>query len=126
MSAPLPGTELTALLGHGTFFEGKLHFEGQLRIDGRFKGAIRTDGVLVLGEGSEVDAQISAASVIVRGGKTRGNIRASRSIELYVPAKVTGDLAAPEIFMDRGVEFSGQCSIERPDVSDSGSGDAES
>ena len=35
MAAPLPATEITALLGQGTRFEGKLHFEGRVRIDGR-------------------------------------------------------------------------------------------
>ncbi len=35
---PLPATEITALLGRGTQFEGKLHFEGRVRLDGVFKG----------------------------------------------------------------------------------------
>ena len=49
MSASLPATELTALLGEGTEFEGKLHFEGRVRIDGAFRGEIRSDDVLVIG-----------------------------------------------------------------------------
>ena len=39
-------TELTALLGRGTEFEGKLTFFGRVRIDGRFSGEIRGDDVL--------------------------------------------------------------------------------
>jgi cytoskeletal protein CcmA (bactofilin family) len=38
-------------------------------------------------------------------------VRARRSIELYVPAKVTGTLHAPEVFMDKGVQFSGSCTM---------------
>jgi cytoskeletal protein CcmA (bactofilin family) len=34
MDPVLPSTEITALLGHGTHFEGKLYFEGRVRIDG--------------------------------------------------------------------------------------------
>ena len=37
--------------------------------------------------------------------------RAVEGIELYVPARVSGTLHAPEIFMDKGVQFSGNCTI---------------
>ena len=32
--------EITTLLGRGATFEGKLTFEGTVRIDGRFKGEV--------------------------------------------------------------------------------------
>src|SRR4051812_17209558 len=54
MEQPLPATEITALLGRGTRFEGKLHFEGRVRIDGVFKGEIKSDDVLIIGDGAEV------------------------------------------------------------------------
>lgn len=111
MAAPPPATEITALLGHGTRFEGKLHFDGRVRIDGIFKGQIRSEDVLVIGEGAEVDAEIDVATVIVKGGVVRANVRARQSIELYVPAIVSGSLHAPEIFMDKGVQFSGSCTM---------------
>ena len=58
MDQQLPATEITALLGRGTQFEGKLHFEGRVRIDGVFKGEIQSDDTLVIGEGAEVHAEI--------------------------------------------------------------------
>jgi len=112
MPAVLPATEITALLGRGTHFEGKLEFDGRVRIDGSFRGQIRTSGVLILGDGAEIDAEIEAGVVIVKGGSLQGSVHALESIELYVPARVTGTLRAPEIFMDKGVQFSGTCSIE--------------
>jgi cytoskeletal protein CcmA (bactofilin family) len=111
MQPILPDIEITALLGHGTQFEGKLHFAGRVRIDGAFRGEIRGDGVLIVGEGAEVEAQIEAATVIINGGTVKGSVEALEAIELYVPARVTGQLRAPEIFMDKGVRFSGECTI---------------
>lgn len=108
---PLPATEITALLGRGTRFEGKLHFEGRVRIDGAFRGEIRSPDMLIIGEGADVEAEIEVGTVIVRGGTLQGNVRAAQSIELYVPAKVTGNLHSPEIFMDKGVQFSGTCTM---------------
>jgi cytoskeletal protein CcmA (bactofilin family) len=108
---PLPATEITALLGRGTHFEGKLQFEGRLRIDGSFRGEIRGDDALVIGDGAEVDADIEVGMVIVKGGSVQGNVRASHSIELYVPARATGTLHAPEVHIEKGVQFSGTCTI---------------
>ncbi len=109
MDSSQSAVELTALLGRGTRFEGKLFFAGRLRIDGAFKGEIRTDDVLVIGEGAEVEASIEADLIIVRGGTVRGTLRARSSIELYVPARVIGNLRAPSIFIDKGVKVEGSC-----------------
>ena len=112
MLSAVPDVELTALLGRGTLFEGKLHFEGRVRLDGVFRGEIRSEGVLIIGEGAHVEAEISVDTLIVKGGTLKGNVHARESIELYVPAQVTGQLRAPEVFMDKGVQFSGECTIE--------------
>lgn len=111
MDPTLPSTEITALLGRGTSFEGKLHFEGRVRIDGKFQGEILSDDVLIVGEGADIDAEIRVGTAIIKGGSLRGSVRAAQSIELYVPARVNGTLHSPEIFMDKGVQFSGTCTI---------------
>ena len=116
MEQQLPATEITALLGRGTQFEGKLHFEGRVRIDGVFKGEIRSDDTLVIGEGAEVHAEIDVATVIVRGGVVNGNIRAKTAIEVHAPGKIVGNLHSPSLFIDRGVEFQGSCRMDPLDA----------
>jgi cytoskeletal protein CcmA (bactofilin family) len=120
MPNALPATELTALLGRGTRFEGKLHFEGRIRIDGQFRGEIRGDDALVIGDGAEVVADIEAGMVIVKGGSLEGNVRAAQSIELYVPARANGTLHAPEVHIEKGVQFAGTCTIGPLDAPEGG------
>ena len=108
-------TEITALLGRGTKFEGKLHFEGRVRVDGTFKGEIKSDDTLVIGDGAEVHAEIDCATVIVRGGTVHGNIRAKNALEIHAPGKVIGNIHSPSIFIDRGVEFQGSCRMDAID-----------
>jgi cytoskeletal protein CcmA (bactofilin family) len=57
---PVPSAqgEINTLLGRGSAFEGKLTFEGTVRIDGKMSGEIFSDDVLVVGEGAEVKAKI--------------------------------------------------------------------
>ncbi len=49
---PRPSPELNALLGKGSQFEGKLLFEGTVRIDGKFTGEIISTDTLIVGEGA--------------------------------------------------------------------------
>jgi len=104
--------EITALLGRGTQFEGKLAFEGCVRIDGLFKGEIKSDDTLIIGDGAEVHAEIEVATVIVRGGVVHGNIRARTALEVHAPGKVVGNIQSPTLFIERGVEFQGTCRME--------------
>jgi cytoskeletal protein CcmA (bactofilin family) len=115
MEQPLPATEITALLGRGTRFEGKLHFEGRVRIDGVFKGEIKSDDVLIIGDGAEVHAEIDVATVIVRGGVVHGNVRAKNAIEIHAPGRLVGNIHSPSLFIDRGVEFQGSCRMDAID-----------
>jgi len=108
----LPATEITALLGRGTRFEGKLFFEGRVRIDGAFKGEIKSDDTLIIGDGAEVHAEIDVATVIVRGGTVHGNVRASQAIEIHSPGKLVGNISSPSLYIERGVEFHGSCRMD--------------
>lgn len=108
----LPATEITALLGRGTRFEGKLYFEGRVRIDGAFKGEIKSDDTLIIGDGAEVHAEIDVATVIVKGGVVHGNVRASQSLEIHAPGKLVGNVQSPSLFIERGVEFQGSCRMD--------------
>jgi cytoskeletal protein CcmA (bactofilin family) len=103
--------EITTLLGRGATFEGKLTFEGTVRIDGRFKGEVFSDDTLVIGEGAIVEAQIDIGEVIVQG-TVIGNIVAKRSIEIHAPGRVKGDLHTPTLQIDKGVVFEGRSFME--------------
>jgi cytoskeletal protein CcmA (bactofilin family) len=103
--------ELNALLGKGSEFEGKLTFEGQVRIDGKFTGQISTKDVLVIGEGARVSAEILAGTVIING-VVEGNVKATQSVELHQPARLKGNVETPSLSIDKGVIFDGSCKME--------------
>ena len=110
-----PG-ELNALLGRGSEFEGKLQFEGTVRIDGVFRGDIQSQGLLMIGEPALVEAEIQVDSAVI-GGEVRGNIIARSKIELQATARVAGTLSAPALIVQQGALFDGQCQMqnrERP------------
>ncbi len=110
-SAPVNTGDLNALLGRGSEFEGKLTFEGTVRIDGKFNGTIVTNDVLVVGEGAKVQAEITCGTVIVHG-EIVGNVKAKTSVELHQPAKMKGNIETPSLMIEKGVTFEGQCKMD--------------
>lgn len=102
---------VTTLLGKGSEFEGKLSFEGTVRVDGKMTGEIFTEDVLIVGEGAEVNAEVTVGAIVIQG-IVRGNITAKRSVEIHSPGRVKGNINTPSLFIEKGVFFDGHCQME--------------
>ncbi len=107
--------DITTILGKGSEFEGKLQFEGTLRIEGIYAGEIRSDSVLVVGEGAKVNAEIDIGTIIING-EVRGNVRAKSGVEIRQPGKLVGNIQSPSLIIDKGVVFEGNCVMENLDA----------
>lgn len=106
----MPG-EITAILGEGTRFEGKLIFDGVVRVDGEFKGEIFSRNTLILGEKSVVHAEVDADTVVV-GGTFEGNINALSRVEVLDGGIVKGNIRAPVIKIDEGGGVEGSTQMQ--------------
>ncbi len=94
------------LLGHGAEFDGKLTFAGTVRIDARFKGSIRTDDVLVVGEHARIDAEITCGTVVIHG-EVNGNVHARTAVDLRRTGRLRGDVETPSLAMEKGAVLQG-------------------
>lgn len=106
-------TELNAhdvhsILGPESSFTGKLTFEGTVRIDGHFSGEIHTDGNLIVGQGARIEANARVGRLVVHG-EVSGDLHAAHTIEIHAPAKVRGNIAAPQVMIAKGALFEGSC-----------------
>ena len=101
------GTQLNAFLGRGCIYEGKLTFEGRVRIDGSFTGEIFSNDTLEIGPDAEIEAEIDVATVII-AGRVTGNIIARGRCDLRAPGVVIGNITSPIVTMDEGVRFDGE------------------
>jgi len=97
-----------AFLGSDSEFEGRLSFQGTIRIDGRYKGNISVDGTLIVGPSGRLNADISASNMVISGEVT-GNMKANTNIEVHASGKVYGNLVAPTVTIHTGAVFQGQC-----------------
>ncbi len=105
---------IVGLLGKGTEFDGKLVFDGTVRVDGKFKGEVFTKGVLVVGEGAVVHAEVEADTIIV-SGEVHGNLKASKRIEIRSPGRLYGNIKTATLLVEEGVIFEGSCQMNMKD-----------
>lgn len=98
---------IIAALGKGSHFEGKLTFEGAVRIDGQFSGEIFSEGILIVGHGARVQARVQVSSVVVQGD-LEGNVQANDCVELHGTSRMSGDLVTPSLYVEKGAIFQGK------------------
>jgi cytoskeletal protein CcmA (bactofilin family) len=100
-----------AYLDQGCEVNGKLTFEGPVRIDGVIEGEINGHDSVTVGKTAVVTAKIKAVSIVV-AGMVNGDLNASQRIELQPSAKVSGSLTAPKLVILEGASFEGSCTMQ--------------
>jgi len=104
-------SEINGFLGKETNFEGRLDFKGAVRIEGNFKGEIRTPDLLIVGEGGKVEGEIEAGIAIIQG-IVQGNLKVLKKLELRSSARVNGDIITPILVVEEGAVFIGNCKMQ--------------
>lgn len=108
--AKVGGEIANNLVGENSYFTGKFHINGSLRIDGRFEGRFLHADQLYIGQNGKIKTNIEAVSVIVEG-MVIGNISATSRVMLMPTARVLGDIKTPELIIQNGVILEGRCTI---------------
>jgi cytoskeletal protein CcmA (bactofilin family) len=98
--------KIITFLGRETKFQGKLQFQGSIRIDGYLKGEIESNGNLIIGDEALVEADIHVSYAAI-SGEVHGNIIADQRVDIQAPAKVFGNIHAPAVVIGEGVIFEG-------------------
>jgi cytoskeletal protein CcmA (bactofilin family) len=106
----LEDEDFDTILSPDIDFSGALNFEKSFLIRGKLSGEINARGLLVIDEEAIVEANINASRVVIRGA-VRGNVIATEKVEITVTGKLIGNATAPEISMEPGCVFNGQCTM---------------
>ncbi|BCJ86563.1 bactofilin family protein [Effusibacillus dendaii] len=105
---PVANGKVDTLIGPNTTIEGKVQATGILRVEGRIRGELESDGDVIIGEKGEVHAHIHARHVTV-AGKVTGNISAVGRMHLVTTGSLEGDIEATTIVIEEGAFFKGNC-----------------
>jgi len=100
--------KITGFCDKETDFKGDLHFKGSFRIDGRFKGKIDSDSILIIGDNGKVEADVKVGHLII-SGEIKGNIQASQKVEIHSNGRVMGTIISPKLIVEEGAYLEANC-----------------
>jgi cytoskeletal protein CcmA (bactofilin family) len=99
---------IDTILAEDIDFTGVVSFNKPLMVKGKINGEIDAKGDFYVDEGADVEARIKARVVSAKG-KINGDIVAHAKVELFSTAVITGDITTPEIEIECGALFNGNC-----------------
>ncbi|AHC14532.1 bactofilin family protein [Salinispira pacifica] len=110
-------SNLETVIAADVDFEGEMSLTDPILIKGRVKGSITTGSSLYVSEQADLEAEIDAPVVSIKGS-VAGDIQARNRLELFKSGRLTGKVRTPDLIVQSGSIFNGSCSM--PDASASG------
>lgn len=107
-----PPDTATTVIGAGIRLKGELQGDGTLTMLGHFEGDIVLNGALHVGPDARVDANITAASIVI-AGVVRGNLSANAQVEILPTGSLTGTVKSGSFAAADGATVKGEVWIER-------------
>ena len=97
--------------------KGNVKFDSpiNLKISGKFEGALETKGHLFIGETAEVKAKTIKGENIVISGRVKGDIMCTGRLEVSPPASVIGNIRTPILVVNAGSTLKGHCEVPAED-----------
>jgi len=94
----------------GSTLEGDLTSSGDVRVDGRLSGSVKTEKKLVLGERGVIEGEVYCKNAII-AGELKASIKVDELLTLRATAKLSGEIIAGQLAVEPGAIFSGKCSM---------------
>lgn len=98
------------IIGKGTMVEGNLETFGNIRIEGKVIGNIKTKSKVALGQSSKVEGNILAQNAEL-AGEVSGTVEVSELLLLKPSAVVNGDIVTNKLIVESGASFNGGCKM---------------
>src|SRR5690554_3815562 len=103
-------TNSSTIVAKGTVLKGNMETYGNIRIEGKVVGNVKSKSKTVLGDSSIVEGNILSQNAEI-SGEVKGIIEVSDLLILKATAVVYGDIIANKIIVESGASFNGSCKM---------------
>jgi cytoskeletal protein CcmA (bactofilin family) len=101
------------IVGKGTIVEGNIEASGNIRIEGRINGSVKSKSKIALGQSSYVEGNIIAQNAEI-SGEVKGVVEVSDQLILRPSAVIAGDIITGKLIVESGAVFNGGCKMGIP------------
>ena len=98
------------IIGKGTFVEGSIETFGNIRVEGKVKGDIKTKSKAALGQSSHVEGNVLAQNAEI-AGEVSGRVEVTEVLILKPTAVINGDIVTNKLIVESGASFNGGCKM---------------
>lgn len=98
------------MISLGTTITGDVESKGDIRVDGKLKGSVVTQGKVVLGRDGIIEGDVVCSSADI-AGVLKAKITVSQLLSLKATAKLNGDIVTNKLSIEPGAAFTGSCSM---------------
>ena len=97
-------------IGKGTFLEGNVETYGNIRIEGKVTGNVKSKSKVALGPSSMVQGNVIAQNADLEG-EVKGKIEVAELLVLKATAVIHGDIVTGKLVVEPGAVFNGTCKM---------------
>ena len=103
------------IIGNGTVIKGEIESNGDIRIDGKVLGTIKSTGKIVLGQNGIIEGDIYCKQADF-SGHVKGKIIVDELTSMKSTSYVEGELTTKQLYIEIGAKFIGKCDMSNPEV----------
>ena len=98
------------IIGKGTVVEGNIETFGNIRVEGKVNGSVKSKSKIALGQSSFVEGNIVAQNAEI-SGEVKGVVEVSDQLILRPSSVINGDIVTNKLIVESGATFNGGCKM---------------
>ena len=98
------------IIGKGTTLTGDVETYGNLRVEGKIKGNVKSKSKIAFGQSSEVEGNVIAQNAEI-AGHVSGTVEISETLVLKASSVIDGDIISDKLIVESGAVFNGSCKM---------------
>lgn len=101
------------LIGKDTVIKGDVESSGDIRVDGKLIGSLKSNGKIVVGQTGYIEGDMNCKQADI-SGTVKGVLKCDELTTLKSTSRVELDLTTKQLCIEVGAIFTGKCQMSQP------------
>lgn len=103
------------IIGNGTIIKGEIESNGDIRIDGKVVGTLKSTGKIVLGQNGVIEGDIFCKQADL-SGHVKGKLIVDELTSMKSTSNIEGELTTKQLYIEIGAKFNGKCEMSNTEA----------
>lgn len=103
------------IIGNGTIIKGEIESNGDIRIDGKVVGVLKSTGKIVLGQNGVIEGDVYCKQADL-SGHVKGKLIVDELTSIKSTSNIGGELTTKQLYIEIGAKFNGKCEMSNTEA----------